>query len=198
MSSLLLAAAKALLALQATDASIVGSVRDAESGEPIAGAVVALPDIDRAVVSDAAGRYTLRAVPAGPQHVSVRRIGYAPRVLHALVPGHGALEIDVAMRAAPVRLAAVEVRRPIAVRGAEGDDSVGFPDRWISAAAVRNHPLLAEPDVFLAVGGGEVALSPESPSGVHIRGGASDQTAYVLDGIPVFSPYHAAGVFGAW
>lgn len=198
MSSLLLAAAKALLALQASDASIVGSVRDAESGEPIAGAVVALPDIDRAVVSDADGRYTLRAVPAGPQHVNVRRIGYAPRVLHALVPGHGALEIDVALRAAPVRLAAVEVRRPIAVRGAEGDDSVGFPDRWISAAAVRNHPLLAEPDVFLAVGGGEVALGPESPSGVHIRGGASDQTAYVLDGIPVFSPYHAAGVFGAW
>src|SRR5207244_5947813 len=40
--------------------------------------------------------------------------------------------------------------------------------------------------------------SPESPSGVHLRGAASDQTAYLLDGIPVFSPYHTAGTFSAW
>ena len=49
-----------------------------------------------------------------------------------------------------------------------------------------------------ALGGGDVVLDPESPSGVHIRGGASDQTGYLLDGVPVFSPYHAAGVFSAW
>ncbi len=41
-------------------------------------------------------------------------------------------------------------------------------------------------------------MAPEAPSGVHIRGGAPDQTAYLLDGIPVFSPYHAAGTFSAW
>lgn len=193
-----LLAAKLFLLMQAAEASIVGSVRDGATGEPVAGAVVALPDIDRAVVSDADGRYALRAVPAGPQHVTVRRMGYAPRILHALVPGRGELEIDVALHAVPVRLRAVQVRPPIALRGAEGDDGAPSPDRWISAAAVRNHPLLAEPDVFLALGGGEVELSPESPSGVHIRGGASDQTAYVLDGVPVFSPYHAAGTFSAW
>jgi hypothetical protein len=68
----------------------------------------------------------------------------------------------------------------------------------LSAAAVRNHPLLAEPDVFLALGGGEIVMYPESPSGIHVRGGASDQTAYVLDGIPIFNPYHAAGTFSAW
>ena len=57
---------------------------------------------------------------------------------------------------------------------------------------------MAEPDVFQALGGGEVVLRPESPSGIHVRGGASDQVAYFLDGIPVFSPYHAAGSFSAW
>ena len=32
-----------------------------------------------------------------------------------------------------------------------------------------------------------------------MSGGApSDQTAYMLDGIPVFNPYHAAGLFSAW
>ena len=40
--------------------------------------------------------------------------------------------------------------------------------------------------------------APKRRAGSSIRGGASDQTAYLLDGIPVFSPYHAAGTFSAW
>ncbi|MEO6462995.1 MAG: hypothetical protein ABIP29_07950, partial [Candidatus Eisenbacteria bacterium] len=71
-------------------------------------------------------------------------------------------------------------------------------DRALSIVAIRNHPLLAEGDVFEAFRSGEVTTEPESPIGVHIRGGASDQTAYLLDGVPVFSPYHSAGVFAAW
>ena len=67
-------------------------------------------------------------------------------------------------------------------------------ERESSIAALRNHPLLGEPDAFQALAGGEVVLRAESPSGVHLRGGASDQTAYLLDGIPVFSPFHSAGV----
>jgi len=65
-------------------------------------------------------------------------------------------------------------------------------------AAVRSNPLLAEADAFQALGGSGVVMAPESPNGIHILGGASDQTAYVLDGTPVFSPYHVAGLFGAW
>jgi len=196
--SWILDAATLLLAAQTTHTAIVGTVRDGESGEPLAGAVVALVDVDRAVATDEWGRYVFRAVPPGPQHLTVRRIGYAPRTLHALVPREGELVIDVALRPGPVVLRTVEVRPAVTVRGVDGGDSTAFPDRGISAAAVRNHPLLAEPDGLLALGGGEVALRPESPSGMHVRGGASDQTAYVLDGIPVFSPYHAAGTFGAW
>lgn len=43
-----------------------------------------------------------------------------------------------------------------------------------------------------------MTIAPEAPTGVHLRGGASDHTAYLLDGVPIFSPYHAAGTFSAW
>ena len=43
-----------------------------------------------------------------------------------------------------------------------------------------------------------MSAAPEAPEGVHLHGGAADHTAYLLDGIPVFSPYHAAGTFSAW
>jgi hypothetical protein len=130
-------------------------------------------------VSDSAGRYRLGAVPPGPQHLSVKRIGYSPRTIHALVPGQGELEIDLSLHPVPLQLPTIVVRSTVAVRGLDQGDSTPYPDRGISAAALRNHPLLAEPDGFLALSGGEIAMDPEAPSGVHVRGGASDQTAYL-------------------
>jgi hypothetical protein len=193
-------AATFLIAAHAMSASIAGTVTDGESGEPIAGAVVSLSDLELTAVTDSSGQYVFQGVPAGPQHVSVQRIGYSPRTLHALVPREGTIEINIALRPEPIAHQAieVEVRPAVPVRGLDEDDSTIFPDRGLSLAAVRAHPLSAEPDAFEALGGGEVVVRPETPSGLHIRGGASDQVTYLLDGIPVFSPYHVTGTFSAW
>jgi hypothetical protein len=187
-----------LLLVQAAQPTVAGTIRDGESGEPLAHAIVALADLDRSVTSDSGGHYRFSAVPSGPQHLTVRRVGYAPRTLDALVPGEGELEINIALRPVPMQLPAIVVRSTMELRGIESGDSTPFPDRAVSMAAARNDPRLAEPDGLLALGGGEIGASPESPSGLHVRGAASDQTAYLLDGIPVFSPYHSAGTFSAW
>lgn len=191
-------AATILLGASLPDAAVVGTIRNADTGAPVAGALVTLTDVDRSVLSDSLGRYAIRAVPPGPQHLTVRRLGYSPRTLHALVPAAGDLEIDVLLEPHPVVLGEVEIHPPIALRGAERNAHVVFPDRESSIAAIRNHPLAPEPDAFLALSGGEVVIGQESPSGMHLRGGASHETGYLLDGIPVFSPYHTGGAFSAW
>ena len=89
------------LLFQAAQATVVGVVRGGEARVPLAGAVVALTDLDRITTTDASGRYILRNVPPGPQHISVRFIGHAPQRLHALVPPSGHLEINVSLRAEP-------------------------------------------------------------------------------------------------
>jgi hypothetical protein len=127
----------------------------------------------------------------------VRRIGYAPSAFHALVPARGVLEINVALRARPTPLERVSIRAAVPIRGLD-DEERSAADRSLTIAAVRNHPLLAEPDVLHALSGGDVRARPESPAGVHVRGSASDHVAHFIDGIPVFSPYHAAGTFSAW
>jgi hypothetical protein len=179
-------------------ATISGIVRDAETEEPLAGVLVSLIELERGAATDTAGRYVLRSVPPGPHHITFRVAGYKRHSLHALVPRTGELEINASLRVDPVQIAGVDVHAPIPVRGLERGDSTAFPDREASITAVRNHPLLAEPEIFQALGGGEVTLSLETPSGVHIEGSATDQTAYLLDGVPVFNPYHAAGVSSAW
>lgn len=198
MAPVLVGAARLLLLVQATQASVVGTVRDGETGAPLVGAVVSLPDLDRTAMTSTAGRYALAEVPAGPHHISIRFIGYEERTLHALVPRSGQLEIDVSLQPRPYRLEPIVVRTPVPVRGLDVHDGTAYPDRVATMASVWNHPLVAEPDAFLGIAGGEVVVRPESPGGVHIRGGAADQTGYQLDGIPVLSPYHTAGVFSAW
>jgi len=190
--------ARILVAVQVSSGSVAGTVSDGESRAPLADAIVSLIDLDRNTLTGADGRYALADVPPGPQHVVVHRVGYASRTFHALVPRQGTLEINVVLPREPITIAPIEVRGAVPIRGLDDDQHAAFPNRGLSLAAVRNHPLLSEPDVLQATSGGEIVLRPEAPSGIHVRGGASDQIAYVLDGIPVLSPYHAAGTFSAW
>jgi hypothetical protein len=122
-------------------ASIAGTVRDGETRAPIAGAVVVLSDLSRGTTADTGGHYLLTGVSPGPQHLTVRFMGYAPRVVHALVPSGSRLEIDVTLRATPVRLPTVVARAGVAVRGLE-EAAVAYPDRAASLAAIRSDPLL--------------------------------------------------------
>jgi len=180
----------ALLLLQAVaTGSITGTLRDATTGTALSGVLVSVLDLNRTAVTDADGRYALTHVPSGGHRLLVRRIGYAPRTLAALIPADGAVEIAIELRAEPVVLSPVD--------GSDGPELLA-PDARVDIASLRNHPLLAEPDAFQALGGGVVALQPEAPAGMHVRGGAADQVAYVLDGFPVLSPYHSGESFSAW
>lgn len=178
--------------------TVEGEIRDAESGAPLAGAVIVLADLDRAVVSDGDGRYSLTSVPAGPQHLVIRRIGYRSRTLHVLVPSDGRLEVNLSLRPDPIRLDRVSADPGRPVRGLEPDEGAVFPDRGITHAALRHHPTLAQSDPLQGLAGGEVLVEPEAPAGLHVRGGAADHTGFLLDGVPVLSPYHTAGLFSAW
>lgn len=199
MSAWIPVLALTLLVGQDPAASLTGLVRDAQSGAPVAGATVALADLGRGTTSGEDGRYLLPRVPAGPQHLEVRRIGYAPRTLHAFVPPAGQVEIHISLAPEPVPIPGIAVVPPLAVRSAEMPDDYGrHPDLSLSAEAVRNHPMLAEPDAFTALVGGVVAADPEAPHGLHVRGGREDQLTYLLDGIPVLNPYHSVGLFSAW
>jgi hypothetical protein len=186
-----------LAAADSQPVSITGVIRDAESTVPLAGVTVVLIDADvPASVTLADGRYLLSGVPAGEHRFVVRAIGYAPRALHILVPAGATLELDLSLDPEPVILAPIEARSP----GASGDPRAlsGWSDRGVSLLPGRLSPLLAEPDPLQALQGGGVTIAPESPTGLHVQGGAADQIGYLLDGIPVFNPYHAAGMFGAW
>lgn len=197
MQHLPFASAALVMALQPSQAVITGSVRNETTNQPIAGLMVGLTDLDRTAITDSLGRYVFRNVAAGPHHVGVRHFGYSPHTLHALVPSSGTLEINVLMVPVEQRLATFVVRHAVPLGSLSNDQSEQSNTRRL-ISAIRNDPMNTESDALLSLVGGTVSARPEAPSGLNVRGGAADQVAYTLDGIPVFNPFHVAGLFSSW
>jgi len=185
-----------LLAVQVSQAGVAGTIRDELTGEPLAEAVVALSELDVRVVTDASGRFAFVGLTPGPHHLTVARHGFEARTLHALIPRTGTVALDISLRPVPLELRGLVVEPRLALRRVE--PGAGASPDEVAADAIRNHPLLAEPDVFRVLEGGDVAVPTEANTGVHVRGGAASHTAFTLDGIPVLGPLHAAGTFSAW
>lgn len=191
-------AAIGIVAASTAGGGLTGVVTDAESGRPIAGAVVTLDDLGRATVTDESGRYLLPDLPPGPQHLGVEMLGYRSRTIHVLVPAGGTLRVDLVLETEPIEVDEVVVRGRVSVRGIDAGGSDLEPRRRLSPAAIRNDPFTAEPDPLEALVGGAISQSPESGGGLHVRGGAAGEVAYLLDGIPVLSPYHVGLRSSAW
>ena len=198
MTTLSRFAVAAVLGGRLLAAEITGVVREESTGEPVVGAVVTLEESGRAAVTGADGSYAIPDVPPGPHHLSVRVLGFQSRSLHVLVPASGSLRVDLVLRADPIEVDAVVVRSRVPIRGMDVDGRDLDPTLRVSAAAIRNDPFTAEPDVIEALIGGSVSGAPESGGGLHVRGGDGDELGFLLDGIPVFSPYHSGVRSGAW
>jgi len=183
--------------LRLAEGSVVGTVRDEATDEPLRNVVVALTTLGRTTITDSAGRYAFNGVPAGLHQVQTHFLGYAARSIRVLVPPTGTLELNITLRTVETRLPTLVVRHFAGDRGVH-ETTTSSADRTVTIAAIRNDPMFIEPDVLLSGAGADVVVRQEAPDGLHIRGGAPDQVAYMLDGIPVFSPYHTAGVFSAW
>jgi PKD repeat protein len=81
--------------------TIRGTITDAGTGQPMAGATIALGA--RSTTSDATGAYVLSNVPAGEQSVTFSAPGYATVTRSQSVVAGGSYRIDVAL-AAPGRI----------------------------------------------------------------------------------------------
>jgi len=111
-----------------------------------------------------------------------------------MIPRQGTVELNVSLQALPTQLPIVVVRR---YRGAMSDRSTGSAspggDRTITATELTYHPQLAEPDFLRAVAGGDVGIAPETPGGLHVRGGSPDQTGYAPGTVVTLTPQPAVG-----
>lgn len=86
---------------------VTGVVADIESNQPIAGAIVELPEAGRKAVTNAQGRFVLLDVPAGEQLWRIRMLGYATWEERRIVDHLDVLRIGLLPR--PIELERISV-----------------------------------------------------------------------------------------
>ncbi len=202
MVSLLTVLALAALQLPAAEPGLVwGQVRSETTGSPLRYAVVEIPLSGREelrTATDENGIYILRDVPPGRRVLRATHIDHAPLDVAVLVPAGGRMSLDFALRLRPVQL-------PLVLARAHGIASAR-PDTTSSGVgglgAATVHVLEASPGVA-ELGLGEIARTipgyePIDPSDVlYVRGGAADLKLVLLDGAPVYAPFHLGGLISA-
>ncbi len=94
--------------LAAQSGTVQGRVTDS-AGTAVSGAVVTVVRTSFQATTTAQGRYTLRGVPAGPQSVRVRAIGYTPASTDITVEGSAIRELDFTLARSAVELAPIDV-----------------------------------------------------------------------------------------
>ena len=174
-----------------------GTVLAERTGDPIAGATVSLV-LGRATArTNDSGRFVLR-IPAGSHSLRVVAAGYEPALRPITISAGDTTAIVIVVTPIPQKLEVVTTTaRPIERETFEQLPQVG--NFTVKASTLRAAPTLAEPDVLRAVTlmPGMVVRS-DFTAGYNVRGGESDQNLILLDGIPVYNPFHLGGLFGTF
>jgi hypothetical protein len=200
-------AAAALLASPAAGSAqdlavVTGRVYDSD-GIPIVAVAVRLTGGagDRVVLSDSAGLYRIGPVPAGRHTLVAERLGYERLEVEVTLAAGQVRRLDLTMRTATVLLegVVVEAQRDRDQERTRFQDDPGVTARVIRGETLKSLPGLAEADVMRAVEvlPGVVTTSDFS-SAFNVRGGSADQNLILLDGFPIFNPFHLGGLFSVF
>ena len=190
--------------LAAQTGGVEGRVADAD-GPPVFAANILLSrpatpeEVERVVETDRFGYYRIESLVPGEYLLLVQRIGYGEVVRTIEIVGERRIGVDLTLVASPVVLEGVSVSAEATRERSRFLESAGVTVREISQAELRLVPGLAEADPIRAVEvlPGVVSTSDFTAS-FNVRGGSADQNLILLDGVPIFNPFHLGGIFSVF
>lgn len=206
-----MAALAAVLALAGTaDAaqaqatgSLAGRVTSA-AGAPVGDAIVtatAAGGGSRRARSAADGGWRIARLAPGAYTVTVARVGFTSGERRVDVAAGAEARADLSLTETDVTLAPVQAvsRRDAARERTRFETEAGVTTRVITGRDIKLLPGLGEADVMRAVEvlPGVVTTSDFS-SAFNVRGGSADQNLVLLDGFPIFNPFHLGGLFSVF
>lgn len=189
----------ALLALQPPDSvtDLRGRVLDAGTRAPVAAATVLVRGTRTGTLTDDEGRFVLR-VPVGSVTLVASRVGYTPVERPLDVTRDGVPPLTFLLSPTGAQLSTVRVAADVAER-AQFRTSPDAGVITMRGETVKRVPVIGEPDVLRVVQllPGVVATN-DFTAGYNVRGGESDQNLVLLDGYPLYNPFHLGGLFGTF
>ena len=191
----MLAAVWLLAAGAAQAATLSGFVTDADSGESLPLASIVLTQVQLGAASNSSGYYAVKEVPAGTYEVVISYIGYKSW-RDTLGFSDRDVRLDVALQVESVDLEEIVIR---AERSEELEQATQSSFIALQVEPLQQMPAIGEADLLrslqLLPG---IQSASDISSGLYVRGGGPDQTAILLDHIPLYNPSHLFGFFSTF
>jgi hypothetical protein len=167
-------------------------------GGPVFGATVSIPGArSRQTTTDSTGAFLLTDVAPGAATLRVRRLGYRTLERAITVPPNDTLRLTLVLEPEAQRLSAVRAEAQVEAESFTAKPNIATIA--VPARAMAGVPSVGEPDVVRIVqllpG---VAARNDFNTGLNVRGGAADQNLILLDGIPIYNPFHMGGLFSTF
>lgn len=187
--------------LFAQSGAVAGRVHTAEGRAVVAAVVAASRATDtvtvRATDTDGLGRFRLVDLPSGAWTLRFRHIGYHASDLDVEIIAGRTTDVDVVLEESPIALPGVSVE--VDRQRTNFQEQAGATRRELTREEMKRIPGVAEADVLRAIEllPGVVSTSDYSSS-FNVRGGSADQNLILLDGFPIYNPFHLGGFFSVF
>jgi hypothetical protein len=174
---------------------------EAEGGGPALGYALVelrLGTAVRSQLTDSEGRFRFSDLPAGRAIVRAHYLGHRPRTLEVLLPPSRALTLDLTLTPEALVIPGITVvAEPLHLPDPDG----AGPLRPVTAGAdvelalLQITPGLAEAALAPGSGRGSGGQDPADPRQILLmRGSTADLKLVLLDGAPVYTPFHLGGL----
>ncbi len=181
----------------AQQGTITGTVTEAETGDPLPGATVQIPEEGTGAATDAEGQYRITGVPAGEQTIQVSFVGFQATERTVNVPAGGTVRANFELQRQTAQLDEVVT---IGYGEREREELTGSVSS-VSAGEIEDVASVGSPEELLSGTAGVNVTSTSGLAGqavsVSVRGVSSlngnSQPLYVVDGTPITSAATGGG-----
>lgn len=174
-------------------ATVSGYVRNIKTGEPVINASVFVDSLNRNVVSDQNGYYSL-ALPTGRYKLNVQSLGMDDENYNVVVYGDGALDFELKEHVALLKEVVISTQKVANI------NRVQMGVERLNIEAIKTVPtVFGEADIIRAVTTlPGVKTVGEASTGLNVRGGSADQNLVLMNGATIYNPSHFFGMFSAF
>ena len=165
-----------------TTGKLSGLVTEANSNTVLIGCNILINDTDLGTASDAEGEYFLLNIPPGVYTVRFQMIGYETIIINDVkisVDRTTKLNAELAVEAIEGSAITVTAERKLI------EFDVTQSESRITAEELESMPVAEVSDVLRLQGG----ITQDAGGGLHMRGGRSNEIAYMVDGVPMTDSY---------
>jgi hypothetical protein len=169
-----------------------GFVTDSSNGEVLAYTTIYIQETKQGSTTDTRGFYSIPSIPVGMHSVVFSFVGYFPKVVEVRIRTDKITEFSVQLLPGSVNYNAVVKIGEMIKKPNEND--AGLYN--LTGREIQVVPKGIEADVMRSlqmIPG--VKTSNDVSSRYYVRGGGSDQNLVLLDGVTIYNPYHALGIF---